>query len=173
KESFEYHHDKHHRAYVTKLNELIKGTAFESRSLEEIVKTSSGPVYDNAAQHWNHSFFWHCLKPDGGGRPAGALAEAIAASFGSPAGFEDAFTTSAVGNFGSGWTWLVKKTDGRLAVVNMGPAGTPLTSGDTPLLTLDVWEHAYYIDYRNARPKFVAAFLKHLVDWDFAAKNFG
>lgn len=136
------------------------------------MKKSSGGIYNNAAQVWNHTFFWNCLKPNSGGAPAGALAEAINAKWGSFDAFKEAFTKSAVGNFGSGWTWLVKKADGSVDIVNMGPAGTPLTTGDTPLLTIDVWEHAYYIDYRNARPKFVETFLNHLANWDFAAANF-
>jgi superoxide dismutase, Fe-Mn family len=172
-ETFEYHYGKHHQAYVTNLNNLIPGTEFEALGLEEIVKKSSGGVYNNAAQIWNHTFFWNCMKPQGGGEPTGALAAAINAKFGSYAAFKEAFTKSAVGNFGSGWTWLVKKADGSVDIVNMGPAGTPLTTGDTALLTIDVWEHAYYIDYRNARPKFVEVFLNSLVNWDFAAKNFG
>ncbi|HEX5374378.1 MAG TPA: Fe-Mn family superoxide dismutase [Aquabacterium sp.] len=172
-ETFEYHYGKHHQAYVTNLNNLIPGTEFESLSLEDIVKKSSGGIYNNAAQIWNHTFFWSCMKPQGGGEPTGALAAAINAKFGSYAAFKEAFTKSAVGNFGSGWTWLVKKADGSVDIVNMGPAGTPLTTGDTALLTIDVWEHAYYIDYRNARPKFVETFLNSLVNWDFAAKNFG
>ncbi|KGM39051.1 superoxide dismutase [Aquabacterium sp. NJ1] len=173
KETFEYHYGKHHQAYVTNLNNLIPGTEFESLSLEDIVKKSSGGIYNNAAQIWNHTFFWSCMKPQGGGAPTGKLADAINAKFGSYDAFKEAFTKSAVGNFGSGWTFLVKKADGSVDIVNMGPAGTPLTTGDTALLTIDVWEHAYYIDYRNARPKFVETFLNSLVNWDFAAKNFG
>jgi Fe-Mn family superoxide dismutase len=173
KETFEYHYGKHHQAYVTNLNGLIKGTEFETKSLEDIVKTSSAGIYNNAAQIWNHTFFWNCMKPAGGGEPGGALAAAIAAKWGSYAAFKEAFAKSAVGNFGSGWTFLVKKADGSVDIVNMGPAGTPLTTGDTPLLTIDVWEHAYYIDYRNARPKFVETFLNALVNWAFAEKNFG
>jgi Fe-Mn family superoxide dismutase len=172
KETFEYHHAKHHQAYVTNLNNLIKGTAHESQDLEAIVKSASGPVYNNAAQVWNHTFFWSCLKPAGGGAPSGALAAAIDAKFGSYAAFKEAFTKSAVGNFGSGWTWLVKKADGSVDIVNTGAAGTPLTTGDKALLTIDVWEHAYYIDYRNARPKFVETFLTSLVNWSFAEANF-
>lgn len=171
-ETFEYHYGKHHQAYVTNLNNLIPGTEFESLSLEEIVKKSSGGIYNNAAQVWNHTFFWNCMKPNGGGAPTGSLADAINAKFGSYDAFKEAFTKSAVGNFGSGWTFLVKKADGSVDIVNMGPAGTPLTTGDTALLTIDVWEHAYYIDYRNARPKFVETFLNSLVNWDFAAQNF-
>jgi len=173
KETFEYHYGKHHQAYVTNLNNLIPGTEFEALSLEDIVKKSSGGIYNNAAQIWNHTFFWNCMKPQGGGAPKGKLADAINAKFGSYDAFKEAFTKSAVGNFGSGWTFLVKKADGSVDIVNMGPAGTPLTTGDTALLTVDVWEHAYYIDYRNARPKFVEVFLNSLVNWDFAEKNFG
>jgi superoxide dismutase, Fe-Mn family len=172
KETFEYHYAKHHQAYVTNLNNLIKGTAHESQDLSAIVKSASGPVYNNAAQVWNHTFFWSCMKPAGGAAPTGALAAAIDAKFGSYAAFKEAFTKSAVGNFGSGWTWLVKKADGSVDIVNTGAAGTPLTSADKALLTIDVWEHAYYIDYRNARPKFVETFLNSLVNWSFAEANF-
>ena len=171
-ETFDYHYSKHHQAYVTNLNNLVPGTAFEGKGLEEIVKTSSGGIYNNAAQVWNHTFFWNCMTPNGGGAPAGALADAINAKWGSFDEFKKAFQTSAVGNFGSGWTWLVKKADGSVDIVNMGAAGTPLTTGDTALLCIDVWEHAYYIDYRNRRPDFVATFLDKLANWDFAAKNF-
>ncbi|MEW6132156.1 MAG: Fe-Mn family superoxide dismutase [Pseudomonadota bacterium] len=172
-ETFEYHYGKHHQAYVTNLNNLIKGTEFEDKSLEDIVKSApAGGIYNNAAQVWNHSFFWNCMKPNGGGAPAGALADAINRKWGTLDEFKKAFQTSAVGNFGSGWTWLVKKADGSADIVNMGPAGTPLTTGDKPVLTIDVWEHAYYIDYRNLRPKFVETFLEHLVNWQFAEANF-
>ena len=171
-ETLEFHHGKHHNAYVVNLNNLQKGTEFESKTLEEIVKTSSGGIYNNAAQIWNHTFFWNCMKPNGGGAPSGALADAINAKWGSLDEFKKAFQTSAVGNFGSGWTWLVKKADGTVDIVNMGAAGTPLTTGDKALLTIDVWEHAYYIDYRNLRPKFVETFLNNLVNWQFAEKNF-
>ena len=173
KETLEYHHGKHHKAYVDKLNELQKGTEFENMELEDVIKKSSGGIYNQAAQIWNHTFFWNCMKPQGGGEPTGALADAIKKKWGSVADFKKAFVTSAVGNFGSGWTWLVKKSDGSVDIVNMGAAGTPLTTGDTPVLTVDVWEHAYYIDYRNARQKFVETFFDKLVNWDFAAKNFG
>ena len=172
-ETMEYHYGKHHKAYVDKLNELQKGTEFEAMELEDIIKKAQGGIYNQAAQIWNHTFFWNCMKPQGGGEPTGALADAIQKKWGSVADFKKAFVTSAVGNFGSGWTWLVKKADGSVDIVNMGAAGTPLTTGDTPLLTVDVWEHAYYIDYRNARPKFVETFFDKLVNWDFAAKNFG
>jgi len=171
-ETFEYHYGKHHQAYVTNLNNLIKGTEFENATLEEIIKKSSAGIYNNSAQIWNHTFFWNCMKPNGGGAPTGALADAINAKWGSFDAFKAAFQASAVGNFGSGWTWLVKKADGSVDIVNMGAAGTPLTTGDTALLTIDVWEHAYYIDYRNARPKFVETFLTSLANWDFASANF-
>jgi superoxide dismutase, Fe-Mn family len=171
-ETLEFHYGKHHQTYVTNLNNLIKGTEFENASLEEIVKKSSAGIYNNSAQIWNHTFFWSCMKPNGGGAPTGALAAAIDAKWGSFDAFKAAFQASAVGNFGSGWTWLVKKADGSVDIVNMGAAGTPLTTGDTALLTIDVWEHAYYIDYRNARAKFVEVFLASLANWDFAAKNF-
>lgn len=171
-ETLEYHYGKHHNAYVTNLNKLIKGTEFESASLEDIIKKSSGGIYNNSAQIWNHTFFWNCMKPNGGSEPTGKLADAINAKWGSYEAFKAAFQASAVGNFGSGWTWLVKKSDGSVDIVNMGAAGTPLTTGDTALLCIDVWEHAYYIDYRNARPKFVETFLTSLVNWDFASANF-
>ncbi len=171
-ETLEYHYGKHHNAYVTNLNKLIPGTEFENASLEDIIKKAQGGVYNNAAQIWNHTFFWNCMKPNGGAAPTGALADAINTKWGSYDDFKAAFQASAVGNFGSGWTWLVKKADGSVDIVNMGAAGTPLTTGDTPLLCIDVWEHAYYIDYRNARPKFVETFLTSLVNWEFASANF-
>ncbi|MGR6805978.1 Fe-Mn family superoxide dismutase [Sphaerotilus natans] len=171
-ETFDYHYSKHHQAYVTNLNNLVPGTAFEGKGLEEIVKTSSGGIYNNAAQVWNHTFFWNCMAPNGGGAPTGALADAINAKWGSFDEFKKAFQASAVGNFGSGWTWLVKKADGSVDIVNMGAAGTPLTTGDTALLCVDVWEHAYYVDYRNLRPKFVETFLNSLANWKFAEANF-
>jgi Fe-Mn family superoxide dismutase len=172
-ETFDYHYSKHHQAYVTNLNNLIKGTEYENLDLEAIVKKApAGGVYNNAAQVWNHTFFWNCLTPNGGGAPKGALAAAIDAKWGSLDAFKTAFQTSAVGNFGSGWTWLVKKADGSVDIVNMGAAGTPLTTGDKALLCVDVWEHAYYIDYRNMRPKFVETYLASLVNWAFAEANF-
>jgi superoxide dismutase, Fe-Mn family len=173
KETFEFHYGKHHQAYVTNLNGLIKGTEFENSSLEDIIKKSSGGVFNNAAQVWNHTFFWNSMKPAGGGKPAGALAAAIDKKWGSFDAFKEAFSKSAVGNFGSGWTWLVKKADGSVDIVNTSNAGSVLTTGDKALLTIDVWEHAYYIDFRNARPKFVETFLNSLANWDFAARNFG
>ena len=173
KETFEYHYAKHHQAYVTNLNNLIKGTEFESFDLEAIVKKApAGGIYNNSAQVWNHTFFWNCLKPNGGGAPSGALSDAINKKWGSLDEFKKAFQASAVGNFGSGWTWLVKKADGSVDIVNMGAAGTPLTTSDKALLCVDVWEHAYYIDYRNMRPKFVETFLNSLANWGFAEKNF-
>ncbi len=170
-ETMEYHYGKHHQTYVTNLNNLLPGSGFEGKDLETIIKTSSGGMFNNAAQVWNHTFFWNGLKPNGGGQPAGALADAINASFGSFDKFKEEFTKVAVGTFGSGWAWLVKKADGKLALASTTGAGNPMTSGDIPLLTCDVWEHAYYIDYRNARPKFIEAFW-NLVNWDFVAKNF-
>ena len=171
-ETLDFHYGKHHQTYVTNLNNLIKGTEFESLNLEEIIKKSSAGIYNNSAQIWNHTFFWSSMKPNGGGAPTGALAAAINAKWGSFDAFKAAFQASAVGNFGSGWTWLVKKADGSVDIVNMGAAGTPLTTGDKALLTIDVWEHAYYIDYRNARAKYVETFLANLANWDFAAANF-
>lgn len=171
KETLEYHYGKHHAAYVTNLNNLVKGTEFENSSLEDIVKKSTGGVFNNAAQIWNHTFYWHCLSPNGGGAPTGQLADAINAKFGSFDAFKEAFTKSAIGNFGSSWTWLVKKTDGSVDIVNTSNAATPLTTQDKPLLTCDLWEHAYYIDYRNARPKYIETFW-NLVNWEFASKNF-
>jgi Fe-Mn family superoxide dismutase len=171
KETLEYHYGKHHQTYVTNLNNLIKGTEYENAPLEGIIKKSSGGVFNNSAQVWNHTFFWNCMAPNAGGAPTGALADAINAKYGSFDKFKEEFTKSCVTNFGSGWTWLVKKGDGSVDIVNTSNAGTPLTTADKPLLTCDVWEHAYYIDYRNARPKFVEAFW-NVVNWDFVAKNF-
>jgi Fe-Mn family superoxide dismutase len=170
-ETLEYHHGKHHNTYVTKLNGLIPGTEFEGKSLEDIIKSSSGGVFNNSAQIWNHTFYWHSLSPNGGGTPAGALGDAISAKWGSFDAFQKEFDEKAAGNFGSGWTWLVKNTDGSLEIVNTSNAGTPITEGQTPVITLDVWEHAYYIDYRNSRPNYLEAFWK-LANWDFAAENF-
>lgn len=169
-ETLDYHYGKHHNAYVVNLNNLIKGTEFESKSLEDIIKTSTGGIFNNAAQVWNHTFYWHCLAAQAGGEPTGSVAKAITDSFGSFAAFKEQFTDAAIKNFGSGWTWLVKKSDGKLAIVSTSNAATPLTDGSKPLLTVDVWEHAYYIDYRNARPKYLENFWA-LVNWDFVAKN--
>lgn len=171
KETLEFHYGKHHQTYVTNLNNLIVGTEFENASLEEIVKKSSGGIFNNAAQIWNHTFYWNSLSPNGGGEPTGALADAIKAKFGSFEAFVEAFNKSAAGNFGSGWTWLVKKVDGSVDIVNTSNAATPLTTEDKPLLTCDVWEHAYYIDYRNSRPNYLGGFWK-LVNWKFAEANF-
>lgn len=172
KETLEYHYGKHHQAYVTNLNNLIKGTEFENLPLEDIIRKSTGGVFNNSAQVWNHTFFWSCMAAKGGGEPRGPLGDAISSKWGSFAAFKEAFSKSAVGNFGSGWTWLVKKSDGGVDIVNTSNAGTPLTTADKALLTLDVWEHAYYIDHRNARPKFIETFFGNLVNWDFAAKNY-
>lgn len=171
-ETLDYHHGKHHNAYVVKLNSLVEGTEFAGKSLEDIIRTSQGPVFNNAAQIWNHTFYWNCLSPNGGGEPTGALAAAITAQWGSFAAFQTAFNDKAVNNFGSSWTWLVKKADGSLDIVNTSNAGTPLTdSSVTELMTVDLWEHAYYIDFRNARPTYLNAFWA-LINWEFAAKNF-
>ena len=170
KETLEFHYGKHHATYVTKLNDAIPGTEFEKASLEEIIKSApAGGIFNNAAQVWNHTFYWNSLSPNGGGAPSGDLAAAIDKAFGSVDDFKKQFTDAAVGNFGSGWTWLVKDGD-QLEIVNTDDAGNPMTDGKTPLLTCDVWEHAYYIDYRNARPKYLEAFW-NLANWDFAASN--
>ncbi|HHI77279.1 MAG TPA: superoxide dismutase [Fe] [Gammaproteobacteria bacterium] len=172
-ETLEFHHDKHHAAYVTNLNKLIPGTEFENASLEEIIrKAPAGGIFNNGAQVWNHTFYFNCMGPDGGGEPEGALADAIASSFGSFAEFKEKFTTSAATNFGCGWTWLVKNGDGGLEIVNTTGAGNPLRDGKTPLLNVDVWEHAYYIDYRNARPGYLDAWW-NVVNWKFVAEQFG
>lgn len=169
-ETLDFHHDKHHATYVTNLNNLIKGTEFEDKSLEEIVASApAGGIFNNAAQVWNHTFYFNCMGPNAGGEPTGALADAITAKFGSFADFKQAFTTSAATNFGSGWTWLVMK-DGELEIVNTSNAGCPLTDGMKPLLTVDVWEHAYYIDKRNARPAYLESWW-NLVNWDFVASQ--
>lgn len=171
-ETLEYHYGKHHATYVTKLNGLVEGTDLASKSLEEIVKDSEGGVFNNAAQIWNHTFYWNSLSPNGGGEPTGALADAINAKWGSFADFQAALNDKAVNNFGSSWTWLVKKADGSVAIVNTSNAATPLTDSDvTPILTVDLWEHAYYIDYRNARPTYMNAFWA-LVNWEFVNANF-
>jgi superoxide dismutase, Fe-Mn family len=170
KETLEFHYGKHHQTYVTNLNNLIKGTEFESMTLEDIVKKSSAGIFNNSAQIWNHTFYWNSLSP-AGGAPSGALAAAIDAKWGSFDAFKEAFNKMAVGNFGSSWTWLVKKADGSLDIVNTSNAATPLTGSDKALLTCDLWEHAYYIDYRNRRPDYLATFWK-LANWNFAAANF-
>jgi Fe-Mn family superoxide dismutase len=173
KETLEYHYGKHHKAYVDKLNTLIQSeTQYQNKSLEEIILHSSGPVFNNAAQIWNHTFYWHCLSPKGGKKPEGALAKAIDESFGSFDQFKEQFTNAAINTFGSGWAWLVKNNDGKIAIVSTSNAQLPMTNHQKALLTCDVWEHAYYVDYRNSRPNYMDAFWK-LVNWEFVAKNFG
>ena len=169
-ETIDYHYGKHHQAYVNNLNKLIAGTEFEDMSLEDIIRQSSGGIFNNAAQVFNHTFYWHCLAPRAGGKPEGKLAEAIDQAFGSFDAFKEKFSTTAATTFGSGWAWLVKDDDGNLEIISTGNAGTPLTEGKKPLLTCDVWEHAYYIDYRNARPSYIEKFWD-LVNWDFVAGN--
>lgn len=171
-ETLEYHYGKHHKAYVDKLNALVPGTEYESKSLEEIIMKSDGGIFNNAAQVWNHTFYWHCMSPQGGGDPYNALAGAIDETFGSLEKFKEEFINAALTQFGSGWAWLVKNKDNKLEVVQTSNAGNPMTEGKTPLLTCDVWEHAYYIDTRNERPKYVNNFW-NLINWDFVVKNFG
>lgn len=170
-ETLDFHHGKHHNTYVQKLNGLVDGTDLEGKSLEDIIKTSSGGVFNNAAQIWNHTFYWNSLSPNGGGEPTGAIADAINTAFGSFEDFKTKFNDMAVNNFGSSWTWLVKKADGTLDIVNTSNAATPITEDLTPLITVDLWEHAYYIDYRNVRPDYLKGFWA-LVNWDFANENF-
>ena len=169
-ETIEYHYGKHHQAYVDNINRLIQGTEFEQMSLEDIIQKASGGIFNNAAQVWNHTFHWNSLTPGGGAEPSGELASAVTKSFGSFAEFKEKFTNAAVTLFGSGWAWLVKGSDGSLAIETTSNAGTPLKDGKKAVLTCDVWEHAYYIDYRNARAKYLEAFWE-LVNWDFATKN--
>lgn len=173
--TLEFHYGKHHKAYVDKLNAAIAGTAYDGQSLETIISSSHSAadagVFNNAAQAWNHTFLWHSMSPNGGGEPTGQLADAIKDRFGDTAAFRDAFKKSALGQFGSGWTWLVRTAQG-VDIANTGNAETPLTDGVTPLLTLDVWEHAYYLDYQNKRDTYVDAFLANLINWEFAAQNF-
>ena len=171
-ETIEYHYGKHHASYVAKLNELVAGTQFEGLSLEELVHQADGVMFNNAAQIWNHSFYWQCLSPQGGGEPDGALGSAMREFFGSFTDFQQAFTAAATSNFGSGWTWLVTNPEGKLEIVNTDDAANPMTAGHRPLLTCDVWEHAYYIDYRNSRPAYLEAFWK-LVNWEFVSQNHG
>ncbi|MDP3561616.1 MAG: Fe-Mn family superoxide dismutase [Legionellaceae bacterium] len=171
KETLEYHYGKHHQAYVDNLNKLVTDTPFASKDLEAIIKEAKGPLFNNAAQVWNHTFYWHCLSPQGGGEPTGKVASAIIDSFGSFEKFKELFTQTAIGTFGSGWAWLVQDANGELKIISTSNAGTPMTEGVTALLTCDVWEHAYYIDYRNARPTYLNAFWK-LVNWEFVNKNF-
>jgi len=169
-ETLEYHHGKHHKAYVDNLNKLVAGKPEESKSLEELIKTTEGVLFNQAAQVWNHTFFWNSMKPQGGGQPKGAIAAAIERDFGSYDKWKSEFAAAATGRFGSGWAWLVQD-GGKLAIATTSNADTPLREGKRCILTLDVWEHAYYIDYRNARPNFINAFLDHLVNWDFANEN--
>jgi Fe-Mn family superoxide dismutase len=171
-ETIDFHYGKHHQAYVDNLNKLTAGTDWETMSLEDIVRTAEGGILNNAAQVWNHSFYWQCLALDGGGTPAGTLASGIDAAFGGFDAFKDGFTQAAATHFGSGWAWLVRETSGALSIVTTANAGNPLRDGATPLLTCDVWEHAYYIDYRNARASYIEAFW-NLVNWDFVAANLG
>jgi Fe-Mn family superoxide dismutase len=169
-ETLEFHHGKHHKTYVDKLNDLIKGTEYESASLEDIIRRADGKIFNNAAQTWNHTFFWNCMTPNGGGAPSGALAQALEKSFGSFDGFKQKFSAASADLFGSGWTWLVRRGDGSLAIEPLKDADTPIKTGGHALLTLDVWEHAYYIDYRNKRPDFIAAFW-NIVNWEFVSKK--
>ena len=171
RETLEYHYGKHHLAYVTNLNNLVAGTDLENKPLEEIIKTQTGSIFNNAAQVWNHTFYWNCLTPNGGGEPKGELLAAINKDFGDFATFKDQFSKSAIATFGSGWAWLVRNPQGKLEIVSTSNAATPLTTPNKALLTCDVWEHAYYIDYRNLRPKYLEAFW-NLVNWDFVAVNF-
>ena len=170
KETVEYHHDKHHRTYVDKLNELIEGTEFAAASLTDIVLRSSGNIFNNAAQAWNHEFYWQCLSSRGGGQPGGEVGRDIKSAFGSFAEFKRQFSDLAASTFGSGWVWLVRTKPGSLALVSTSNAKNPMTEGHTPLLACDVWEHAYYIDYRNSRPDYVKAYW-NIVNWEFVAQN--
>jgi len=170
-ETLEYHYGKHHQTYITNLNNLIKGTEFEEMTLEEIILKASGGLFNNAAQVWNHSFYWNCLTPTSSNTPSGSVAEAINNTFGSFDAFKETFSKTAITTFGSGWAWLVKNSDGSIAITSTSNAETPMTANQTALLTCDVWEHAYYIDYRNARPKYLESFWQ-LVNWDFVEKNF-
>ncbi|GGZ54447.1 superoxide dismutase [Fe] [Lysobacter xinjiangensis] len=169
-ETLDFHYGKHHKTYVDNANKMIEGTEFADMPLVDIIRRSQGALFNNVAQVWNHTFFWNCMKPNGGGEPTGKLADAINLAFGDFATFKEEFAKTCIGTFGSGWGWLVQRPDGSLALVSTSNANTPIAGEDTPLLTCDVWEHAYYIDYRNARPKFVEAFW-NLVNWDFVASN--
>ena len=171
RETLEFHYGKHHQTYVTKLNDLIKGTEFEDKPLEDIVRRSQGGIFNNAAQTWNHTFFWHSMSPHGGGKPSAKLLGSIESAFGSLEDFREKFSSAAVAVFGSGWAWLVKHPDGSLGIETTANAHTPLASDNRPLMTCDVWEHAYYIDYRNKRPDFLAAFW-NVVNWEFAERNY-
>jgi Fe-Mn family superoxide dismutase len=170
-ETLEYHHGKHHQAYVTNLNKALEGKPEERKSLEDVILSSEGPVFNNAAQIWNHTFYWHSMKPNGGGEPKGDLADAITRDFGSFEKFSQAFSEAAATQFGSGWAWLVIGADKKLAVTKTPNADLPMKHGQKALLTIDVWEHAYYIDFRNQRPKYVETFLKSLANWDYAQEN--
>ena len=170
-ETLEYHHGKHHQAYVTNLNKLLEGKPEASKSLEEVILSSEGGVFNNAAQIWNHTFYWNSIKPNGGGQPTGDLADAIKRDFGSFEKFSEEFSNAAATQFGSGWAWLVLGADKKLAVAKTANADLPMKHGQKALLTIDVWEHAYYIDFRNARPKYIETFLKSLANWDFALAN--
>ena len=169
-ETIDYHYGKHHQTYVTNVNNQIKGTEFENEDLVTIVKKAQGGLFNNAAQVWNHTFYWNCLSPKGGGEPTGKLADGIKKAFGGFSQFKEEFTKTAIGTFGSGWAWLVQRADGNLGLISTSNAATPLTGTDVPLLTCDVWEHAYYIDYRNARPKYLEAFW-NLANFEFAASQ--
>lgn len=171
RETLEYHYGKHHQTYVTNLNNLLPGSGFENRILEEIIQSSSGAIFNNAAQVWNHTFYWHCLTPNGGGEPTGELANQIQKAFGSFSAFQEQFTKTAIATFGSGWAWLVRTPENKLEIISTSNADTPLTDNKKALLTCDVWEHAYYIDYRNARAKYVESFWK-CVNWKFVIDNF-
>ena len=170
KETLEYHYGKHHKAYVTNLNKLAEGTEYANMPLEDVIKTSSGSLFNNAAQVWNHTFYWHCLSPKGGNEPTGALADALITTFGSITAFKEQFTQAAATTFGSGWAWLVQDSNHHLKIISTSNAGTPMTEGLNALMTCDVWEHAYYIDYRNVRPDYIKAFWE-LVDWEFVARQ--
>lgn len=176
-DTLSFHHGKHHNTYVVNLNKLIEGSDLEGQSLEAIIQATAGDsakagIFNNAAQVWNHTFYWHSMKPQGGGKPQGALAAKIDADFGGYDQFVEQFKTAGATQFGSGWAWLVAGADGTLKVTKTANAETPLTQGDTPLLTMDVWEHAYYLDFQNRRPDYISTFLEHLVNWDFAEANF-
>ena len=172
RETLEFHWGKHHQTYVNNLNNLVEGTDWAEKSLEDIILGAEGGLFNNAAQVYNHTFFWSSMTPQGGGEPKGALKDALVATWGSVEAFVRAFSDAAAGNFGSGWTWLVKDADGKLSILNTSNADTPIRHGLKPLLTIDVWEHAYYIDYRNARPVFIKAFFEKLVNWAFVEENF-
>lgn len=170
KETLEFHYGKHHQAYVNNLNNLVPGSEFENASLEDIIRNGSGGIFNNAAQVWNHTFYWNCLSPNGGGEPNNELLKVITDHFESLDNFKQQFSDTAAKTFGSGWAWLVKDSNGKLAITSTSNADNPITQGQTPLLTCDVWEHAYYIDYRNARPKYIESFWR-LINWEFVHSN--